>query len=70
MLQKRDLLVILAILLFAAGVFFRENGPLFAAFSIILMLQADYFVLGKKTGEIIRDFSWGLTGSALNGTLS
>ena len=48
---KKEALIILTILFFAAGLFFRDNRMVFAAFSLNLLLLADLLVLGEKTRD-------------------
>lgn len=56
MQDKTELLAILAGLLFATGIFFRDNGPVYAGFALFLMLLADYYILGRNTQNIVNNF--------------
>jgi len=57
MLKKKDALITLIILLLVAGLFFRDNIPVFSAFSLSLALLADLYIMEKKTEDTANTLS-------------
>lgn len=58
MVKKKDILVMVSILLIAAGLFFRDTRPVFAGFSVSLILIGDLFVLNMKAQSIEANFKF------------
>ena len=58
MAKKKEILTVIIILLTATGLFFRDVRPIFAAFSLSLIILTDLYILNKKTEEILGNFTF------------
>ncbi|MDD4127227.1 MAG: DUF58 domain-containing protein [Methanomicrobium sp.] len=58
MKNRLEFLTLLIVILFAAGLFFRETKAVFAGFCISLLLLIDFFILNIKTIETASSLSF------------